>query len=113
VEAFACPRRSTALVVGVDETLERPRGKKKIAAKGIYTATRLEIQPHAHFVKSSALRWVCVALLAAIPSWASRVWALPRSPVYVGPFRALLRGGAGQTAQEEDERVGLAVALVG
>jgi hypothetical protein len=48
--------------VGVEEeTLERRRGKKKIAAKGIYTATRLEIQPHAHFVKTSALRWVCVA----------------------------------------------------
>jgi hypothetical protein len=37
-----------------------------------------------------------------------------RSPVYdVGPFRALVRGAAGQTAQEDDERVGLAVALVG
>ena len=106
VEAFV-PEGAPPLVVGVDETLERRRGKKKIAAKGIYTATRLDPAPRPLREDQRPQRWVCVALLAAIPSWASRVWALPRSPVYVGPFRALLRGGAGQTAQEEDERVGL------
>jgi DDE superfamily endonuclease len=31
---------------------------------------------HTHFVKSGALRWVCVVLLAPIP-WAPRVWASP------------------------------------
>jgi len=61
------------LVVGVDETLERRRGKK-IEAKGIY---RDPVRSsHSHFVKTSALRWVCVTLLAEIP-WASKVWALP------------------------------------
>jgi DDE superfamily endonuclease len=61
------------LVVGVDETLERRRGKK-IVAKGIY---RDPVRSsHSHFVKTRALRWVCVTLLAEIP-WASRVWALP------------------------------------
>ena len=61
------------LVVGIDETLERRRGKK-IAAKGIY---RDPVRSsHSHFVKTSALRWVCVTLLAEVP-WASRVWALP------------------------------------
>jgi hypothetical protein len=61
------------LVVGVDETLERRRGKN-IEAKGIY---RDPVRSsHSHFVKTSALRWVCVTLLAEIP-WASRVWALP------------------------------------
>jgi hypothetical protein len=61
------------LVVGVDETLERRQGKK-IAAKGIY---RDPVRSsHTHFVKTSALRWVCLALLVPIP-WASRVWALP------------------------------------
>jgi hypothetical protein len=61
------------LVVGVDETLERRRGKK-ITAKGIY---RDPVRSsHSHFVKTSALRWVCVTLLAEVP-WASRVWALP------------------------------------
>ena len=61
------------LVVGVDETLERRQGKK-ITAKGIY---RDPVRSsHSHFVKTSALRWVCVVLLTDVP-WASRVWALP------------------------------------
>jgi hypothetical protein len=70
VEAFV---PDGPLVVGVDETLERRQGKK-IAAKGIY---RDPVRSsHTHFVKTSALRWVCLALLVPIP-WASRVWALP------------------------------------
>ena len=61
------------LVVGIDETLERRRGKK-IRAKGIY---RDPVRSsHDHFVKTSALRWVCVTLLAEV-SWAKRVWSLP------------------------------------
>lgn len=61
------------LVVGIDETLERRRGKK-ILAKGIY---RDPVRSsHSHFVKTSALRWVCVVVLAEV-GWASRVWALP------------------------------------
>jgi DDE superfamily endonuclease len=70
VEAFV---PEGPLVVGIDETLERRRGKK-IAAKGIYRdPVRSSRQ---HFVKTSGLRWVCLTLLAPIP-WASRVWALP------------------------------------
>jgi hypothetical protein len=70
VEAFV---PEGPLVVGVDETLERRRGKKTMA-KGIY---RDPVRSsHSHFVKTSALRWVSVALLAPIPR-ASRVWALP------------------------------------
>lgn len=61
------------LVFGVDETLERRRGKR-IAAKGIY---RDPVRSsHGHFVKASALRWVCLMLLVPIP-WAARTWALP------------------------------------
>ncbi len=64
---------SGPLVIGVDETVERRRGAK-IAAKGIYRdAVR---SSHAHFVKASGLRWVCLMLLVPIP-WARRVWALP------------------------------------
>jgi DDE superfamily endonuclease len=70
VEAFV---PEGPLVVGVDETLERRQGKK-IAAKGIYRDPARS--SHTHFVKTSALRWVCLTLLAPIP-WASRVWALP------------------------------------
>jgi len=70
VEAFV---PDGPLVVGADETLERRRGKKMVA-KGIY---RDPVRPsHSHFVKTSALRWVCVTLLAEVP-WAGRVWALP------------------------------------
>lgn len=61
------------LIIGIDETLERRRGKK-ISAKGIYRdpvrSSRNQL------VKSTGLRWVCVTLLAEIP-WARRVWALP------------------------------------
>jgi hypothetical protein len=70
VEAFA---PDGPLVLGVDETLERRRGKK-IAAKGIY---RDPVRSsHSHLVKTSALRWVCLTLLAPVPG-TSRVWALP------------------------------------
>jgi hypothetical protein len=61
------------LLVGIDETLERRRGKR-IAAKGIY---RDPVRSsHSHFVKASGLRWVCLMLLVPIP-WADRTWALP------------------------------------
>jgi hypothetical protein len=61
------------LVIGVDETVGRRRGAK-IAAKGISRdAVR---SSHAHFVKASGRRWVCLMLLVPIP-WARRVWALP------------------------------------
>jgi len=61
------------LLIGIDETVERRRGAQ-IAAKGIYRdAVR---SSHAHFVKASGLRWVCLMLLVPIP-WAGRTWALP------------------------------------
>jgi len=61
------------LVLGIDETLERRRGKK-IAAKGIYRDPVRST--HTHFVKASGLRWICVTLLAEV-TWAGLVWALP------------------------------------
>jgi hypothetical protein len=70
VEAFVA---EGPLVVGVDETLERRRGKK-ISAKGIYRDPVRSSREH--FVKTSALRWVCLTLLTPVP-WASRVWSLP------------------------------------
>jgi hypothetical protein len=70
VEAFV---PEGPLVLGIDETLERRRGKK-IFAKGIYRDPVRSSREH--FVKTSALRWVCLALLVPVP-WASRVWSLP------------------------------------
>lgn len=61
------------LVFGIDETLERRRGKK-IKAKGIYRdAVR---SSGSHFVKASGLRWISLMWLTPIP-WACRTWALP------------------------------------
>lgn len=61
------------LILGIDETLERRQGKK-ISAKGIYRDPARS--SHSHFVKTTALRWVCVTLLAEVP-WAKRVWSMP------------------------------------
>src|SRR5690349_13958828 len=61
------------LVLGIDETLERRRGKT-IAAAGIYRDPVRSSK--GHFVKVRALRWVCLMLLVPIP-WAERTWALP------------------------------------
>ena len=61
------------LVIGIDETLERRRGKR-IRAKGIYRDTVRS--SGSHFVKASGLRWMSLMWLTDIP-WASRTWALP------------------------------------
>jgi hypothetical protein len=61
------------LVLGIDETLERRRGKT-ITATGIY---RDPVRSsHGHFVKARALRWISLMVLVPIP-WAGRTWALP------------------------------------
>ena len=61
------------MVLGIDDTIERRRGKR-IAAKGIL---RDPVRSsHEHFVKASGLRWISPMLLAPVP-WAGRVWALP------------------------------------
>ena len=61
------------LVFGIDETLERRRGRR-INAKGIY---RDGVRSSgSHFVKASGLRWISLMWLTTIP-WARRTWALP------------------------------------
>lgn len=64
---------SGPIIMGIDDTIERRKGKK-IKAKGIY---RDPVRSsHSQFVKVSGLRWLAVMLLVEIP-WAGRVWALP------------------------------------
>src|SRR5918992_1402349 len=71
VQAFA--PAAGPIVVGMDDHIERRRGRK-IAAKGIYRdAVR---SSKSFFVKTSGLRWLSMMLLVSIP-WAQRVWALP------------------------------------
>jgi hypothetical protein len=61
------------LVFGLDDTIERRRGKQ-IKAKGVY---RDPVRSsHSHFVKVNGLRWLCCMLLIPM-AWANRVWALP------------------------------------
>jgi hypothetical protein len=70
IKAFA---PSGPVVLGIDDTIERRRGKR-IAAKGIY---RDPVRSsHGHCVKASGLRWISLMLLAPVP-WAGRIWALP------------------------------------
>jgi hypothetical protein len=70
IDAFA---PNGPVVLGIDDTIERRRGKR-IAAKGIY---RDPVRSsHGHFAKASGLRWLSLMLLALIP-WADRTWAIP------------------------------------
>jgi hypothetical protein len=62
VEAFM--PEGGPLVLGIDETLERRRGKR-ISAQGIYSDPVRS--SHDHFVKTSALRWVCLTLWRRCP----------------------------------------------
>ncbi len=61
------------VVLGIDDTIERRRGKC-INAKGIYRDPVRSSR--SFFVKTSGLRWLSLMLLAPIP-WAGRVWGLP------------------------------------
>src|SRR3954466_485631 len=70
IAAFA---PSGPIVLGIDDTIERRRGKR-IAAKGIYRDPVRSSK--GHLVKASRLPWLSLMLLAPIP-WAGRVWALP------------------------------------
>ena len=64
---------SGPIFLGLDDTVERRRGKK-IRAKGIY---RDPVRSsHSHFVKVSGLRWLSAMVLVPIP-WVGWTWALP------------------------------------
>jgi hypothetical protein len=61
------------MILGLDETIERRRGRK-IAARGVYRDPVRSSKEF--FVKTNGLRWISLLLLTPIP-WAQRVWALP------------------------------------
>jgi hypothetical protein len=61
------------LILGIDETIERRRGRH-IAARGVYRDPVRSSKEF--FVKTNGLRWIALMLLTPIP-WAQRVWALP------------------------------------
>src|SRR6266705_2537024 len=61
------------VLIGIDETIERRRGRK-IAARGVYRDPVRSSKEF--FVKTNGLRWISMMLLTRVP-WACRVWALP------------------------------------
>jgi hypothetical protein len=61
------------VIMGIDETIERRRGRT-IAARGVYRDPVRSSKEF--FVKTHGLRWISLMLLTRIP-WAQRVWALP------------------------------------
>jgi len=61
------------LLLVIDETLERRRGKK-IKYKGWFRDPILSTQKHV--VTTLGLRWICLAVLVPVP-WSKRTWALP------------------------------------
>ncbi|WAJ29487.1 IS701 family transposase [Antarcticirhabdus aurantiaca] len=77
------------VVLGIDDTIERRRGRR-IAAKGIYRDPVRSSD--SHFVKASGLRWMSLMLLAPIP-WAGRIWALPFLTALVPSERACRERG--------------------
>src|ERR687895_943045 len=76
------------IVLGLDDTLARRRGKK-ITAKGIYRDPVRSSQ--SHFVKASGLRWLRVMLLVPI-AWVGWTWALPFLTVLAPPERYHQKG---------------------
>ena len=64
---------SWPILIAVDETLERRRGKK-IKAKGLYRDAVKSSQ--SHIVTSFGLKWECMMLIVPLP-WCKRAWALP------------------------------------
>jgi hypothetical protein len=71
------------VLVGIDETIERRKGRK-IQAKGVYRdAVR---STERHVVKCLGLKWISMMLLVPLP-WSSRPWALPFLTL-VAPSRA-------------------------
>jgi hypothetical protein len=61
------------LLLAIDETLERRRGRK-IKYKGWFRdPIRSTVS---HVSKSLGIRWICLAILVPVP-WSQRLWALP------------------------------------
>ena len=77
------------MVLGIEDTIERRRGKRIAAPRAAPPPAPSETDrksdgihrdpvrsSHGHFVKASGLRWLSLVLLTQV-SWAGRVWALP------------------------------------
>ena len=68
-----CLPAGAPLLLVVDETLERRRGRK-IKYKGWFRDPIRSTRKHVS--KSLGIRWICLAILVSVP-WSQRLWALP------------------------------------
>ncbi len=64
---------SYSIIILIDETIERRKGKK-IKAKGVYRDAVRSSQ--SEVVKCFGLKWISMMLVVPLP-WSSRPWALP------------------------------------
>jgi hypothetical protein len=77
------------LIVLVDETLERRKGRK-IKAKGWHRDAVRSTQ--GEVVKCLGLKWICLTLLVPLP-WSPRPWALPFLTLLAPPAQADEKAG--------------------
>ncbi len=86
------------VIIGIDDTVERRWGPK-IAARGIYRDPVRSSK--GHFVKTSGLRWLVLAVMLPVP-FAGRRWALPFLTV-LAPRSA---GAGASPAPQDPDRLG-------
>lgn len=84
-----CLPKSWPILIAVDETLERRRGKK-IKAKGMYRDAVRSSQ--SHVVTCLGLKWEVMTLIVPLP-WSKRPWALPFLTVLAPSKQANERAG--------------------
>jgi hypothetical protein len=77
------------LIILVDETLERRKGRK-IKAKGLHRDAVRSTQ--SEVVKCLGLKWICVMVLVPLP-WSPRPWALPFLTLLAPPAQADAKAG--------------------
>ena len=75
------------IIIAVDETLERRRGKK-IKAKGAYRDAVASSQ--SRVVICFGLKWECMTLFVPLP-WCKRPWALPFLIILSPSKKSLMR----------------------
>jgi len=64
---------SWPIIIGIDDTIERRKGKK-IKAKGCYRDPVRSTEKHV--IRCFGLKWLCMMLIVPVP-WSKRPWALP------------------------------------
>ena len=80
---------SFSIIILIDETIERRKGKK-IKAKGVYRDAVRSSQ--SEVVKCFGLKWISMMLVVPLP-WSSRPWALPFLTVLAPSKKANENGG--------------------